>query len=62
MKVLIDFATQKDNDIRMKFYQLRAVDFLAHELNLEYEIKVKRKKFTAEMARQDAEKKKFQLV
>jgi len=57
LKILIDFSAQKDNEIRMKFYQLRAMDFLVHEVNLEYEIKVKRKKYVAEMARKEAEKK-----
>lgn len=56
LKILTDFAVQKKKKTRMKFLQLKVMDFLTHEVNLEYEVKIKRKKFTAELARQERER------
>jgi len=56
LKILTDFAVQKKKKTRMKFLQLKVMDFLTHEVNLEYEVKIKRKKFTAELARQEKER------
>ena len=38
LKVLLAFAYYKNEDITMKFYQLKTLDFLVREVNLEYEI------------------------
>lgn len=56
LKVLIDFSLVKNDNIKLKFYQLRAMDFLAHEISLEYEIKVKRKKFTQQLVKKEKDK------
>ncbi|KAF2073302.1 hypothetical protein CYY_005379 [Polysphondylium violaceum] len=37
--VLIAFSVNKNDKISMKFYQLRTMDFLVREVNLEYEVK-----------------------
>ena len=38
LMLLITFAKNKNEKITMKFYQLRVMDFLVREVNLEYEI------------------------
>jgi len=38
LKILLDFAIQKNEDVKMKFYQLRVMDFLVREVSLEYEV------------------------
>jgi hypothetical protein len=38
LKILLAFAAQKNEDVKMKFYQLRVVNFLVREVSLEYEV------------------------
>jgi len=33
-----ELAMRSNADVRLKFYQLRVVDFLAHEISLEFDI------------------------
>lgn len=61
LKILIDFAQQKNEEVRLKFYQLRAMDFLVREVNLEYEIKVKGRRYQELVARNDAHRKSTQI-
>lgn len=37
LRILISFARSKNEAIKQKFYQLRVMHFLVHEVNLEYE-------------------------
>ena len=39
LQLLLTFSLNKNKNIILKFYQLRAVDFLVQQINLEYEIK-----------------------
>eukprot|EP01127_Copromyxa_protea_P023000 TRINITY_DN849_c0_g1_i6.p1 TRINITY_DN849_c0_g1~~TRINITY_DN849_c0_g1_i6.p1 ORF type:complete len:2785 (-),score=584.38 TRINITY_DN849_c0_g1_i6:43-8397(-) len=43
LRILIDFATQKNEPIRMKFFQLRVMHFFVQEINLEYAVQVRSK-------------------
>ncbi|KYQ93892.1 putative protein kinase [Tieghemostelium lacteum] len=45
LDVLLAFSVNKNDKISMKFYQLRTMDFLVREINLEYEIKTNRQQF-----------------
>ncbi|KAL6064721.1 NEK protein kinase [Balamuthia mandrillaris] len=52
---LLAFAKHKNKRIVMKFYQLKAMDYLVRMITLEYEINLNREKFIEKQANQDKE-------
>lgn len=44
LAVLLAFATNKNDKVAMRFYQLKTMDFLVREVNLEYQSKVNQDK------------------
>jgi len=55
LRILTDFAMQKNEKIKQKFYQLKVMDFMTREINLEYEVKIMCRNFLDEQTRQKEE-------
>jgi len=58
LKILISFASQKNEKIKQKFYQLRVMDWLNREINLEYEVKILRKNYEESLLQEKEEQEK----
>jgi len=62
LDILIDFAAQKNEAVRQKFYQLKVMDFMTREINLEYEVKIIRQNYIDSIKKQKEEEEKARLA